>query len=147
MTTRTQPFTAAERRYLSSQRLGRLATVDVDGVLQNSPVGYFVNEVLGTVDIFGLAMGSTRKFRNIRHDPHVALVVDDVASVDPWSVRGVEIRGMAEALEDQDPPRDTMSREIIRIHPRRVISWGVDPDRTGMQGRDVGGSDPDDRVA
>ncbi len=147
MSTRTQPFTVAERQYLASQRLGRLATTAADGTLQNNPVGFFVNEVLGTVDIFGLAMGSSRKFRNVGEDPHVALVVDDLASVDPWTVRGVEIRGIAEALWDQDPPMETMSREAIRIHPRRVISWGVDPDRSGMQGRNVGGSDPDDRVA
>ena len=55
----------------------------------------------------------------------VAFVVDDIASVDPWVVRGVEIRGTAEALTDVDPPRPTMSREIIRITPRRIISWGL----------------------
>ena len=71
-------------------------------------------------------MGATRKFRNIEANPNVALVIDDVASVDPWVVRGVEIRGTAEALSNHRPPMRGMSDEIIRIHPRRVIAWNVE---------------------
>ena len=59
-----------------------------------------------------------------RH-PTAALVVDDIASTDPWTVRGVEIRGSAEALADVDPPMPGVSRELIRITPRRIISWGL----------------------
>jgi pyridoxamine 5'-phosphate oxidase family protein len=53
--------------------------------------------------------------------PHVAPVgwSDDLASVDPWRPRGIEIRGSAEVVDD--PPR-------IRIRPRRVVSWGLDND-------------------
>jgi pyridoxamine 5'-phosphate oxidase family protein len=56
----------------------------------------------------------------------VAFVVDDIASVQPWRVRCVEIRGHAEALRDQEPLMPGMSREIIRIHPERVISFGLE---------------------
>lgn len=119
-------FSDPELDYLRSQRLGRLATVDGDGAPQNNPVGFFYNDDLGTIDIGGRNMGRTRKFRNVRHNPRVALVVDDLASIDPWRVRGVEIRGTAEALTDQSPPMRRMSREIIRIKPTRVISWGLE---------------------
>ena len=57
----------------------------------------------------------------------MAFVVDDLASVQPWRVRCVEIRGRAEALRDQPPLMQGMSPEIIRIHPERVISFGLDP--------------------
>jgi pyridoxamine 5'-phosphate oxidase family protein len=57
----------------------------------------------------------------------VAFVVDDLVSRDPWTVRGLEIRGTAVALEDVDPPMPFMSREVIRITPAWVASWGVDP--------------------
>ena len=51
-------------------------------------------------------------------------MVDDLPSVDPWRVRCVEIRGVAEAV--QPPDGDA----VIRIHPRRIISFGIDdPDR------------------
>lgn len=131
------PFSDAELAYLSSQRLGRLATVGPGGAPQNNPVGFSYNPALGTIDIFGLNLGATRKFRNVRSNPAVALVVDDLASVDPWEVRGIEIRGVAEALDGQEPPMPTMSRQIIRIRPRRIISWNVDPAQRGMQGRNV----------
>jgi pyridoxamine 5'-phosphate oxidase family protein len=135
------PFTDAELAYLSSQHLGRLATVAPDGAPQNNPVGYRYNDDLGTVDIYGLQLGASRKFRNLRGNPHVALVVDDLASVDPWEVRGIEIRGVAEALDDTEPPMAAMSRQVIRIHPHRIISWNIDPDRPGMEGRNVAASD------
>ncbi|GIH94435.1 PPOX class F420-dependent oxidoreductase [Planobispora siamensis] len=135
--TSTQIFSQAELDYLAGQRLGRLATVAPDGTLQNSPTGFHYNPGTGTIDIYGRAMGATRKFRNVRANGRVAFVVDDIASTDPWRVRGVEIRGTAEAIEDHEPPSPYMSREIIRIRPRRIISWGVDPAQSGMVGRDV----------
>ena len=129
-------FTAPEREYLRSQRLGRLATVDADGQPQNNPVAYKVNDD-GTVDIGGWSMGATRKYRNVQAHDRVALVVDDIVSTDPWTVRGVEIRGTAEALVDAEPPLPGMSGDIIRVHPGRIIAWGVDPEAPGMVGRTV----------
>ncbi|MBG0829189.1 PPOX class F420-dependent oxidoreductase [Planomonospora sp. ID67723] len=135
--TTTHAFTQAELDYLAGQRLGRLATASPGGALQNSPTGFRYNPGTGTIDIYGRALGATKKFRNIRTNGRVAFVVDDLASTDPWRVRGVEVRGTAEALEDQDPPAPYLSREVIRIRPERIISWGVDPEQEGMRGRDV----------
>jgi pyridoxamine 5'-phosphate oxidase family protein len=124
----TSPLSADVLAYLSSQRLGRLATVDSRGAPQNSPVGFRYNPGLGTIDIGGRNMGASRKFRNLAGNSNVAFVVDDIASVQPWRVRCVEIRGHAEALFDQVPIAPGMSPEIIRIYPGRVISFGLDPD-------------------
>jgi len=121
-------FTKLELEYLAAQLLGRLATLAPDGYPQNSPVGFFVDAERGTIDIGGMAMGTSRKFGSVRQHPKVSFVVDDIASVQPWRVRGIEIRGDAEALTDQEPPRPGFSRELIRIHPRRIRSWGIDPD-------------------
>src|SRR5580693_3094748 len=120
-------LTDAERAYFKSQPLARLATVDASGAPQNNPVGAFLDDETGDIIIGGHAMGGTRKFRNVRDNPRVALVVDDLVSRDPWTVRGLEIRGTAVALEDVDPPVPFMSREVIRITPTWVTSWGVDP--------------------
>ena len=122
------PFTKAEIEYLTAQRIGRLATVAPDGVPQNNPVGLFYNDTLGTIDIHGLNLGATRKFRNVLTNSHVALVVDDVVSVEPWAVRGIEIRGVAEALKGAERRSRSMSRQVIRIHPRRIITWGIGPE-------------------
>lgn len=118
-------FSEVELEYLAGQRLGRLATVDARSAPQNSPVGFSVAGD-GSVVIGGIDMGRSRKFRNVEGNHRVALVVDDIASVDPWRVRGVEIRGIADAENDVEPGQPYLSREQIRIHPERIISWGLD---------------------
>jgi pyridoxamine 5'-phosphate oxidase family protein len=125
-------FTDAELEYLRSQRLGRLATLRPDGSLQNSPVGFQVDAAAGVINIFGRAMGQSRKFHNVAANGQVAFVVDDIVSADPWVVRCLEIRGAAEALTGQNPANPAMGGEVIRIHPRRIISWGLG--RDGDQG-------------
>ena len=40
------------------------------------------------------------KFRNIQQGSTVAFVVDDLATIEPWAPRGIEIRGEASALTD-----------------------------------------------
>lgn len=118
-------FSEAERAYLASQRLGRMATVDPRGQPQANPVGYFVQDD-GTILVGGHAMGTTKKWRNLRHNPKVALVVDDIVSVRPWRVRGVDIRGEAELLVGPHDLGPHFSEEVIRVHPRRVHSWGLE---------------------
>jgi pyridoxamine 5'-phosphate oxidase family protein len=130
-------LTDTERAYLATQRLGRLATLAADGTLQNNPVGFFYDAESGTVTIGGRRLGDTRKFRNVAATGEVAFVVDDLAPGEEWHPRGVEIRGRAEALTDQEPPARGFGRDIIRIHPRRVLSWGLADDGARMHRRDV----------
>ena len=123
-------FTQAELDYLATQPIGRLATVSPNGQVQNNPTNFFVEADSGTIVIGGGALGRSKKFRNVQHGSSVAFVVDDLASADPWTPRGIEIRGKAVALTDHEPPRPGLSREIIRITPARIISWGLDGPRS-----------------
>lgn len=123
--TETVSLSDSELDYLRSQRLGRLATVDAKGRPQANPVGYFLRED-GAIDIGGYAMGTTKKWRNIAVNAFVSLVVDDVASVQPWKVRGVEIRGEAEQVVGPHEHGTYLSPEIIRIRPYRIFSWGLE---------------------
>jgi pyridoxamine 5'-phosphate oxidase family protein len=120
-------FTDAELAYLASQRLGRLATAQPDGTLQVNPVGFRYNAETGTIDIGGHNMAASRKFRNVAANGRVAFVVDDIASTDPWRVRCLEIRGDGEALVEPSDGGGQIAGPIIRIHPRRVISFGLRP--------------------
>jgi len=120
-------LTPLELEYLRSQRLGRLATVDGDGAPQNNPVGFFINEATGQVLIGGFDLAKSRKFRNLNANPNVAFVVDDLASVNPWTPRGIEMRGRAEGLTDAEPPVPGFSRELICITPEWIGSWGLEP--------------------
>ncbi|MEV5491514.1 PPOX class F420-dependent oxidoreductase [Streptomyces bobili] len=118
-------FSEAERAYLRSQRLGRLATVDPQGRPQANPVGFHPQDD-GTILVGGHAMGATKKWRNLQRNPKVALVVDDIVSERPWRVRGVDIRGEAELLTGPHGLGPHFSEEVIRIHPHRIHSWGLE---------------------
>ena len=126
----------ASQRYLASQGHGRLATVGPDGRPQNKPVGFHYNAELGTIDISGIDMEASAKYRNVGARPDVAFVVDDIVPEGAAGVRFVEIRGPAEQVTVEPPPAG-LSRHIIRIHPRRLVSWNVDPDHPGLQTRDL----------
>jgi pyridoxamine 5'-phosphate oxidase family protein len=118
-------FTDIELEYLTTQRLGRLATVQPNGTLQVSPVSFAYNSSTQTIDIAGYDMAASQKFRNVTDNGRIAFVVDDIASVDPWRVRCLEIRGHAETIDAPTDSAHRMDGPIIRIHPRRIISFGI----------------------
>jgi pyridoxamine 5'-phosphate oxidase family protein len=95
-------LTKAEQRFLSVQRHGRLATIAPDGTPQVKPVGFSYHRELGTIDITGMNMARSAKYKNVQSNPNVAFVADDVPA-------------------------------------RRVLAFNVDPDRPGLQARDVDG--------
>ena len=138
-------FSEIERTYLEGQGLGRLTTVDADGAPQVRPVGFRLNED-GTIDIGGPAVTRTQRYRNVLRNPRVAFVVDDMTppddpdAVKPGMGRGVEIRGRAETLAVDVPPvaPEWFGKDIIRIHPTRILSWHLDHAHPDGESRDVG---------
>jgi pyridoxamine 5'-phosphate oxidase family protein len=120
-------FTPDEINYLKSQMLGRLATVGPNDQPHVVPVGFRYNEELDTIDIGGHDFARRKKFRDVQKQPRVAFVVDDLASVNPWRVRGIEIRGEAEILKTGgNTIRPGFDPEMFRITAQRVISWGLE---------------------
>ena len=117
-------FSKIELDYLADRRLGRLATIGADGLPHVVPLGWSYNPALDTIDVGGRDLARTRKFRNVRANPKVALVIDDV--LPPWRPRCVMVRGEAEALEEATSADGERLGPIIRIHPTQVISWGLD---------------------
>ena len=116
-------FTEAEIRYLAGGRqLGRLATVGRDGTPHVVPVAWIYNAVRETIDIGGSELERTKKFRDVARTGRAAIVIDDLESTDPWRPRAVEVRGRAEAIALPTP--------LIRIHPERIVSWGLGPSRS-----------------
>jgi pyridoxamine 5'-phosphate oxidase family protein len=130
-------FTDSEQRFLGRQRHGYLATVGPDGMPQVKPVGFTYNPDLGTIDIAGMDMARSAKYRNVRANPLVAFVADEVTAPTVEGAHFLEIRGNAEHAAGPHDPTGHLAPEIIRIHPRRVISFNVDPDHPGFAARDV----------
>jgi pyridoxamine 5'-phosphate oxidase family protein len=93
-------LTEAEQRFLATQRHGRLATIAPDGIPQVKPVGFSYNKELGTIDIAGMNMARSAKYKNIQSNPNVAFVADDVPAPENGAagVRFLEIRGGAETV-------------------------------------------------
>ncbi|MFC7482791.1 PPOX class F420-dependent oxidoreductase [Luedemannella flava] len=110
-------FTEEEIAYLRSQPLARIATVADDGQPDVVPVGF---EFDGTdFYIGGIDPANTRRTRNVRAgNTKVALVVDDLASVRPWSPRYVRVYGTAEIVERQTR---FGTAPILKITPK--VSW------------------------
>lgn len=112
-------FTPAEQHYLAERRLARIATVDATGTVHVTPVGMWThNPDANSLDVTGRDFARTKKYRDVTHTGRAAIVIDDLASTDPWRPRGIEVRGRAEAIDQPQP--------LIRIHLDRVISWGLD---------------------
>jgi pyridoxamine 5'-phosphate oxidase family protein len=130
-------LTDAEQRFLTRQPRGHLSTIGPDGSPQVKPLGFTYNTALSTVDIAGFNMGRSAKYRNIASNPHVAFVVDEVTADSIEGAHFLEIRGVAEAVPHAVPADGRLAAEIIRIHPRRIIAFNVDPDQPGLVARDV----------
>jgi pyridoxamine 5'-phosphate oxidase family protein len=117
-------FSEGELRYLlAGRRLARLATVGRDGTPHVTPVGWAYNPDHDSIDIGGRRLERTKKYRDVRLTGRAAVVIDDLASTDPWRPRGVEVRGRAEAVDRPTP--------LIRLHPGRIVSWGLEGDGLG----------------
>lgn len=118
----TAPTTMSdtERRFLTAgtRPLGRVATVARDGTPHVVPSGWTFNTALGTVDVTGREVQATKKFRDVSATGKAAIVIDGIAQGEGWKPWAIEIAGRAEAIAG--PPA------LIRIHPDRVRSWGLD---------------------
>ena len=116
-------FREAELQYMAGGRqLGRIATVGADGTPHVVPVAWIYNAVRDTIDVGGGDLEQTKKFRDVARSGRVAIVIDDLAGTDPWHPRGIEIRGRGEAI--------AMPTPLIRIHPERILSWGLERGRS-----------------
>ena len=131
----------AEQRFLARQPRGHLATVGPDGMPQVKPLGFTYNAAFGTIDITGTNMAGSAKYRNVRANPRVAFVVDEVTAPNVEGAHFLEIRGRAEHATVPDDPTGHLAAEIIRIRPRRVLSFNIDPDNPGFAARDIAPAD------
>lgn len=114
-------FTPAEIAYLTGERrLARIATVGADGMPHVVPSGFAYNAEMDTIDLGGIRLEETKKYRDVGRRGLAAVVIDDV--LPPWRPRGIEVRARAEALDG-----------LIRLHPRRIVSWGLDNDEFGIR--------------
>lgn len=120
-------LTAAQIEYLAGQRLGRIATTGADRKPHVVPTSFRYNQDLATIDVGGLHVATTKKYRDVQANPWAAIVVDDLASTNPWSPRMLEIRGRAEAVANGGANLGPgFGDAFIRIYPEKVNSFGIE---------------------
>jgi len=130
-------FTPAEIAFITHQPIGRIATVGPTGKPHVVPVGFRYNPEQDSIDIGGMAGLTQRKhYRDLVRNQKVAFVIDDIPSLNPWTTRGIEIRGEAEILTSGGQTiQPFFGPDMIRIHPRRLLTWGVENEKAPTTAR------------
>jgi pyridoxamine 5'-phosphate oxidase family protein len=123
-------FTDEEIAYLRSQPLARIATVSPDGQPDVVPVAFEFDGTQFWIGGVGAAVLDTRKFRNIQAGKlEVALLVDDLVSLEPFVARGIRVYGQAE------PPVERTGMIgpglYARITPTVSWSWNMTGEPAG----------------
>jgi PPOX class probable F420-dependent enzyme len=135
----------AEADFLAAARVGRLATVDAAGAPHAVPICFALldGRIYSPLDEKPKRVAVTRlqRVRNILAHPEVCLVVDRYS--EEWTeLAWVQVRGVAGLVEPGDgeharavaalrlryPQYRAMrleERPLIRIEPRRILSWGI----------------------
>lgn len=117
-------FTDEEITYLRSQPLARVATVAADGRPDVVPVAFEFDGSCFWIGGGGPSVLATRKFRNLlAGNRHVAFVVDDMVSFEPFVARGIRVYGTAEE------PRERVGMVgpgvYARVTPTVSWSWNM----------------------
>ena len=119
-------LTNAQIEYLAGQLLGRLATVGADQKPHVVPTSFRYNPDLGTIDVGGAHVATTKKYRDVQANGWAAIVVDDLVSTDPFTPRMLEIRGRAEAMPTGGQGLGPgFGDAFIRIYPEKINSYGI----------------------
>jgi PPOX class probable F420-dependent enzyme len=126
-------FTAKEQAFLKANQVCRLATASKDARPQVTPVVYALD---GTAFVIAVDYG-TKKLKNVRENPNVALVVDKLRPTRAVTVegkckvyeRGAEYLRLLELLMSKfefyrKNPWGEGESPIFRITPQKAVSWG-----------------------
>ena len=135
-----QPFTKEQLAdFLSERRNAAIATLNTKGNPQLTPVIFYWD---GSAFYFTITK-ETVKYRNIKRDPRISVIVDDVldhhcviasgkAKIrenDIWDMTG-KIVYKYYGKEEGDPYLDHLKKQnrvLIVLKPKKIQSWGPKP--------------------
>ena len=129
-------FTEQELAYLAGQPLMRFASASPTGQPDVATVAFSVDG--DDIVTAGFDIARTVRYRNIGANPRAAVVIDDLAALDPWTPRGIKVRGR---VRIEGPGEGEGGGQRFRISPEVIWSWGVNDPGEGipnMERREVG---------
>ncbi len=104
-------LTAAQIDYLTGQRLGRLATAGADHKPHVVPTSFRYNADLGTIDVGGQHVHTTKKYRDVQQSGWAAIVIDDLMSIN----RGSRACSRFEAAPRRSRPAAPASVQVSAV--------------------------------
>lgn len=129
-------FSQKEVEYLKSQKLTRIATAsssskeeEEDRSIQPDvvPVGFDFDGDYFYVG--GMNLAKSTKYKNVQKNSKVAIIIDDLKTIEPWDPRGMKIYGTADIVTRQGGYMDETghsNNQYIRITPHKKWSWGIE---------------------
>ena len=136
-------FSQKEIEYIKSQRLARIATAAPSSVASSKegqqqtkdrsiqpdvvPVGFDFDGDYFYVG--GMNILKSTKYKNVLKNNKVAIIIDDLKSIDPWDPRGIKVYGTADVVTRQGGYMDGtghLNPSYIRVKPDRKWSWGIE---------------------
>jgi pyridoxamine 5'-phosphate oxidase family protein len=126
-------FSEKEIGHLRSQRLARIATAAADSSSDESmqpdvvPIGFDFDDNYFYVG--GMNILKSTKYKNVIKNNKVALVIDDLKTVDPWDPLGIRIYGTADIVSPKNGYMERTGHSeatYIRIKPEKTWSWGIE---------------------
>ncbi|GAA3394308.1 PPOX class F420-dependent oxidoreductase [Cryptosporangium minutisporangium] len=123
-------FTDQEVAYLSAQPIARFATVGPEEQPDVVPVAVEFDGTFFWVGGTGQTVLATRKMRNVRGGrSKVALVFDDIVSVEPFVARSLRVYGVADGPFERSGM--VGPGHFLRIAPTVSWSWNLDGEPVG----------------
>ncbi len=106
------------RRRFSEARIARLATVSASSVPHLVPIVFAVvgNVIYSAVDSKPKKSTALRRFRNVRENPHVAVLVDSYTDDDWTALWWARADGIARVIENS--PDDEMRHALDALRSR-----------------------------
>ncbi|HKR73804.1 MAG TPA: PPOX class F420-dependent oxidoreductase [Candidatus Nitrosocosmicus sp.] len=139
-------FTDKEKEYIGSQVIARIATTNCQinkreksgatkGLRKSQPdvvpVGFDFDG--DCFYIGGMNLFKSLKYKNAIKNNNVAIVIDDLETINPWKPRGIRIYGIADLVNREggymsyiDQSKSQSQLPYLRVRPTKKWSWGIE---------------------
>jgi uncharacterized protein len=128
-------FTVKEMEFLSNNESCRIATVSPDSTPHITPVSYIFQKDM----LFFATDYNTKKYKNLKQNPNIALVVDTYSSLKNSAIiihgkvnfveQGIKFQKLYEIFDRKfewvrvDPWKESEA-PFVQVEPYKKISWG-----------------------
>jgi pyridoxamine 5'-phosphate oxidase family protein len=136
-------FSQKEVEYIKLQRLARIATAAPSPVASSKEVQQQMKDRSIQPDVVpvgfdfdgdyfyvgGMNILKSTKYKNVLKNNKVAIVIDDLKSIDPWDPRGIKVYGTADIVNRQAGYMEGTGHAnptYIRVKPDKKWSWGIE---------------------